>query len=414
MSMTTWDDITCVRPGCNEPRAENGVLCREHTDSAMNVVNGSGTMPRVPRSVEFFKQEEANRREALRQLAEAEAGAVEFPALISLPDLLAMPDEPVKYRIKDLLVIGHRVILAAAKKTGKTTMMINFVRSIVDGTPFLGRYEVTPLEEGESVVVFDLEMSVMQLRTWLKDAGVRNADRVHAVPLRGQLAAFRIMDDKIRDHWAEQLRAVNAKVGIIDPFNPVLSAHNADENSNSEVSRVLAAFDQLAMDGGLSELMITHHMGHNGERSRGASKIGDWPDAEWKMAWGDNPEGGRSVFFSAFGRDVFAPEAMLFFEPKDRRLTIDCDAFGRILSRNDIKDQAKRDAVIQAITDNPGAVTRDIRAASGLSGADFKAATSALISSGKIYTTPGKGNAQHWHLGPKPESPFKTEGETAG
>ena len=62
-------------------------------------------------------------------------------------------------------------------------------------------------------------------------------------------------------------------------------------------------------------------MGHGQERSRGDSRIRDWPDAEWRLLRrNDDPASEHSI--SAFGRDIDQPEQRLAFEPGTRRLTI--------------------------------------------------------------------------------------------
>lgn len=399
----TLSTLTCTRGGCGEPRGANGFVCDTHAASVMTQSNG--TSPRTPPTVDYYLTSKRNQREADRILAEEEAGEIILPALISLVELLDMPEVVAKYRIEGVLVMGAKIILAAQKKTGKTTMTINLVRSLVDGTPFLGHFNVTPLEEGESLVIFDTEMPTMQLREWLKDAGIKNTHKVHAIPLRGQTQAFRVATPKIRKHWADQLKAVNAKIVIVDPLGPVLNAHEADENSNTDVSRVLVALDALMLEADLSNLIITHHMGHNGERSRGASKLGDWPDAEWWMLWGDRPEGGRGVFFKAYGRDVNQGEALLDYDQGTRRLTIvgDGNPFSNgTVSRAGVKDKLHGDAIMTAVTDKPGILTTELKTATGLSGENFTKVTKSMITVGRIYTVDGKGMSKHWFAGPKP------------
>jgi len=81
------------------------------------------------------------------------------------------------------------------------------------------------------------------------------------------------------------------------------------------------AFDALLRDGQISEACIVHHMGHAGERSRGDSRLRDWPDAEWRMMReSDDPASAR--YITAYGRDVNIPESRLSFDAETRRLMI--------------------------------------------------------------------------------------------
>jgi len=80
-----------------------------------------------------------------------------MPEMINLVDLLAEPDEPDIYLIKQVWPESGRVILAAPAKAGKTTMRNNGIRSLVDGVPFLGMFEVP--KPVQRVVVLDLELT---------------------------------------------------------------------------------------------------------------------------------------------------------------------------------------------------------------------------------------------------------------
>jgi hypothetical protein len=72
------------------------------------------------------------------------------------------------------------------------------------------------------------------------------------------------------------------------------------------------AFDALLRDVGpddrAADGMVVHHMGHAGERSRGDSRILDWPDASWKLVREDLDDPASPRYLSAFGRDVDVPE----------------------------------------------------------------------------------------------------------
>ena len=51
-------------------------------------------------------------------------------------------------------------------------------------------------------------------------------------------------------------------------------------------------------------------MGHTGERSRGDSRLIDWPDAGWRLvkdAEDDDDQHVRRVYFTALGRDANQP-----------------------------------------------------------------------------------------------------------
>ena len=71
----------------------------------------------------------------------------------------------------------------------------------------------------------------------------------------------------------------------------------------------------------MSEALIVHHMGHQADRSRGDSRIRDWPDVEWRLVRAsDDPASER--FITAYGRDVNVPESQVVFDESSRHLTL--------------------------------------------------------------------------------------------
>jgi hypothetical protein len=60
-------------------------------------------------------------------------------------------------------------------------------------------------------------------------------------------------------------------------------------------------------------------MGHNNERSRGDSRLQDWPDAIWKLVR-ESAELDSSRYFSAYGRGVEVTEGRLEYDNASRHL----------------------------------------------------------------------------------------------
>jgi hypothetical protein len=125
------------------------------------------------------------------------------------------------------------------------------------------------------------------------------------------------------------------------------------------VGKFLVAFDALLADADIRDSFIAQHMGHTNERSRGDSRLQDWPDAIWRMVReDDDPSSPR--FFTAYGRDVDVHEGRLGFDPDTRRLTY---AAG---SRRDAKSETAAMSVIAllaAAVDGQLLSTRDIESA---------------------------------------------------
>jgi hypothetical protein len=262
-------------------------------------------------------ERERARRDARRMLDAEERGRIEAPDIVTLGELLAQPEEPVIWRIEGWQPHRSRVILSAPFKGSKTTTRDNLTRSLVDGDPWLGVYPVRKVSG--AVAILDTEMSRSQLRRWLRDQHIQNVDRVIVIPMRGQALSLNLLDADVRSQWATWLRERNVDYLILDCLRPVIDALGLDEHRDA--GRILVAFDALLDDADIPEACIVHHMGHTGERSRGDSRLRDWPDVEWRIVRQDEkPSSAR--YITAYGRDVDIPESQLAYDPTTRHLTI--------------------------------------------------------------------------------------------
>lgn len=297
--------------------------------------------------------------------------ALDRPALVNLGDFLDQPDDPVRYRVDGLWPSGGRIVLAAQNKSGKTTMVGNLVRSLVDGDDFLGNFTVS---RAERVVLLDNEMSPSQIRRWLRDQGIANPRAVDVVSLRGKLSTFNILDPATRTQWAQAIG--HADVLVFDCLRPALDALALSEDKES--GRFLEALDELVSEAGVSELVLVHHMGHTNERSRGDSRLEDWPDAKWKLVKEDADDPNSTRFFAAFGRDVDQPEVRLGFDPANRHLRVDGG------SRRQARASEVEAAVQLFVEANPGCSGRAIEEGLPKNSNDVRKAVKSLIEAGWI------------------------------
>lgn len=328
--------------------AMNEIVTRDGEDSAYN------RMRRVFNRVETKEaNDEGDRIYEARRLDTRGP----LPELVSLTDLLAEPDEETLYRVDGLWPAGGKIVLAAQFKAGKTTMVGNLVRCLADGDAFLDQFHVDPIGDG-TIVVIDNELAKNMTRRWLRDQGVKNTGHVVICPMRGESRKFDVRDDTVRAEWADRLKAVKCRVLIVDCLGPILSALGIEEGDNTAVGGILDGLDALCKEAGVLELAVIHHMGHNAERTRGASRLLDWPDAGWRLIrQGDkdnpnavNPDAPR--FFTAYGRDVGVPEAGVQYDPTTRRLSL----VGG--NRAQARAATHEPAVTEYLAGHPGAMTK--------------------------------------------------------
>lgn len=252
--------------------------------------------------------------EARRRLDQETRPQITLPPVKPLDVLLAELDTTVEFRIDQLALAGARVMLSAQYKAGKTTIVANLLRSLADAEPFLGRFDVKI--PAARIVLIDDELDENTLRRWLRDQQIHNTGAIaDVVSLRGRLAAFNLLDDRCREQWTRRLADLGADYVILDCLRPVLDALGLDENRDA--GQFLVPFDAMLYAAGVADALVVQHMGHHGERSRGDSRLQDWPDVIWRLVReSEEPDSDR--FFSAFGRDVNVAEGRLTFD--NRRL----------------------------------------------------------------------------------------------
>lgn len=333
------------------------------------------------------------REAAVQHLRSANRPAIPNPAALS--ELLAEPDDPTRWRVHDILQAGGRVVLSAQRKSGKTTMVANLVRALADGSRFLGQFGTV---RARHVTMLDFEMSRGQIRDWLRDVSVKATDRVTLWPLRGSAASFDLTDQATRRQWASALRDLGTDVLIVDCLRPILDAIGLSEDK--EAGKFLVNLDALLAEAGISECVLVHHAGHSGERSRGDSRLRDWPDVEWRIVRESEDAGpGARRYFSAEGRDVSVPEGMLDFDRATRSLTLTGG------SRKETAGDELVPAVLEIVNaptpdGSEGWSLRSIQSALtsvGHQQTKVRAAIKSAVSHGLISTIPGPRGA-HLHI----------------
>jgi hypothetical protein len=259
------------------------------------------------------------RDEAKRAVAAEKRGEVASPVVLTLRERLALPRVEVRWRIAHLQAVGHRVLLAAQFKAGKTTLAANLTRSVLDGDDFLDTYPVAAMDG--VLVLLDFEMSPTQLDEWYGDQKIVNDDRLLMIPMRGAASSFNIIDEDVRRQWATLLKSRGVNYLILDCLRPVLDALGLNEHT--EAGLFLTALDALLRDSEIPEALVIQHMGHKNERARGDSRMLDWPDVGWTLVRESEDDPASPRFFKAFGRDVDVPETQLAYNEKTRRLSVE-------------------------------------------------------------------------------------------
>lgn len=328
--------------------------------------------------------EEMRLKREARKLLDAEEHAAtwrEPPSRWTLTDELAIPDEPLTYRVDGLIPTGGNVLLTAQYKAGKTTLVGNLVRCLADGEPFLSRFEVTP-PDGR-IAIFNYEVDERQYRRWLRDLGISNTDSVTVLNLRGY--RLPVIHSHVEDWIVRWLTERDVRVWAVDPFARAFVGCG-DENSNSDVGAFLDALDVIKERAGVSELILPAHTGRGEfevgkERARGATRLDDWADVRWLLTIDDQ----QRRYFRATGRDVDVPEEMLNFDPLTRHVTLGG------WDRRGMKQRDLIDEIVAYVTENPGLGMNEIIEGLNKGRTKVSKALQEAIREGRIVTREGDG-----------------------
>ena len=254
--------------------------------------------------------------EAARQLVDAEnAGPAAELDIDTVAAILARP-KPPPHRIAQLIPSEAGALLIAQRKVGKTTFELNYARSLVTGEPFLGRFDVRPIDG--DIALLNLEVSAWQIAAWARDVGHLD-HRLRIVNLRGRRNPFRHPADL--DRLAGRLRGAGSEAVLCDTFGRAYTGKS--QNDLGEVTAWLAELDQFTRSGvGATDQVLAAHAGWNGERTRGSSALDDWADTIITLTIEPDPDADKARYMRAFGRDVDLDEDQLHYDQASRQLTL--------------------------------------------------------------------------------------------
>lgn len=263
------------------------------------------------------------RDEAKIRIAQEQALVKEFPYPLkqwSLADELALPPREHVWRVQDLQRVHGNVVLIAGYKLGKTTLIMNLVRSLVDGTPFLDLFPVDRFEG--NVAVFNYELDPEQWVDWARDMKIEYPEKIKPFHLRG-LGTLQFWLPSVQDRLVDWMIENEIRYWVLDPTAQAWDTLLESEGDNIRAAQFTRAIDTVKQRAGIDEANLTHHTSRtNQEAGRGPSALEGWYDAGWFLT------GKRDALqFHAIGRDVdISPTNIAFHEDKARSFLLDTRA----------------------------------------------------------------------------------------
>lgn len=207
-----------------------------------------------------------------------------FPEPVELGDILANPPAMAPVLIDGILRQGHKASLTGPSKAGKSFALMELAIDIAEGMNWMG----CRCAQGD-VLYINMEIDdascYNRFNTIYKAMGLTvngrpspNANRIKVWGLRGKSMPLAQLTPRI----IAVAQGRGYKAIIIDPLYKVM---DGDENSNSDVSRMVTYFDRITDSTGAS-VIYAHHFakGTGGDRSvidrgSGAGAFARDPDA---------------------------------------------------------------------------------------------------------------------------------------
>lgn len=207
-----------------------------------------------------------------------------------LGDLSDLPDLAPEL-IGGLLREGHKMLIAAPSKAGKSFLLMELAVCVAEGRPWLGR----PVKQGR-VLYVNLELDAVSCKHRFADIYAAmgcsgHENDVLVLNLRGRSVPLdRLAPTLIRRYKDRGLKAM-----IIDPIYKVITG---DENAASDMAAFCNLFDSIATECGCA-MVYSHHFskgaaskyGNAVDRASGSGVFARDPDAILSMSELDADEG---------------------------------------------------------------------------------------------------------------------------
>ena len=213
----------------------------------------------------------------------AEGVTDELPDMVTLDMYREKPPVLPEELIKGVLRCGHKMLISASSKAGKSFALMELCVAFAEGASWLG----FPCKKGR-VLYVNLEidpasciMRFMKIYEALK-LPKRNMDNIVIWNLRGHAVPL----DKLVPKLIRRVRDQHFDAIIVDPIYKVITG---DENNASDMAAFCNQFDKICTETGCATIYCHHHSkGAQGskramDRASGSGVFARDPDAQLDM-----------------------------------------------------------------------------------------------------------------------------------
>ena len=207
----------------------------------------------------------------------------ELPDVESWDDIQDNIPDPPPELIEGILRTGHKMLISATSKAGKSFLLMELAASIAEGRSWLG----FQCKQGK-VLYINLEIDPASFKNRFKEIFEELGWRLHhSKDLRiWNLRGYSKPLDELVPKIVRRLKRHDYAAVIIDPIYKVITG---DENNASEMGKFCNQFDKIAKETGCSTIYSHHHSkGAQGgkraiDRASGSGVFARDPDAQIDM-----------------------------------------------------------------------------------------------------------------------------------
>ena len=202
------------------------------------------------------------------QISEQKEVNEEYPPSLSHSELMTKEFPPARYILEPFFEQGTVNMISAPPNGWKSWFMFGIAGDVARGTSFLGQFKT----EKTNVIIVNEEDSSRLVQDRMRLLNITDI----SLPIYYRIAN----GSKLTEEFVDSLiaEAKEKSVGLI-MFDSLRSVHEADENSSTEMQKVMDLFKKIAREN--ITVIFTHHnrkkppfgKGDDAESTRGSSAI---------------------------------------------------------------------------------------------------------------------------------------------
>lgn len=241
-----------------------------------------------------------------------------LPEPMTPAELKAAVADVQRWRIRNLIPHNGNCVICGTDKAGKTERTSEMERCLITGQPYLGHFEVEPIQG--NILKLNYEVDDVMMSDWLDQAGFDDlGDRIRVLGLRG----FKVplMTDAGAEWLIKNCRKYDIEVLDLDPAGRMMTAADLhDEEDNNLIKRIQGRLDEIKVEAGVSNILLPIHAHREAMpiRPRGASAWGGWLDSQISLRLKDPTKRDGPRLMSAWGRISPLKESELEYDPETR------------------------------------------------------------------------------------------------